>query len=267
MGDTGAVLHYLPVVSRQPFRCYYSLDPNNTNLPKSKYPRPWDTSPNNTCHDRVSDPQTHHQRQPNSWSHYNTPVGPPTRHRHHLLDPRARPPSRRNPSSLEHPNALQDQSQSRHRLRPPPSPHRPKRLPPQTPPRKRLHHEPSSRSNPSTDHVAAHLPSQRDFRHDPLRQTFLLGLFERSQRQTKVFDSPYVETNDVEVSECDYDGSTNRRFGRAESQRFNRAACEAGPPQQYQQAASSAVERHHVRERVARARDRFSADETTACSD
>jgi hypothetical protein len=194
-------------------------------------------------------------------------VGPPPRHRHHLLDPRARPPSRRNPSSLEHSNALQNKGKSRHRIRLTPPPDRPKRLPPQTPPRKRLHHEPSSRSNPSTDHVAAHLPSQRDFRHDPLRQTFLLGVFERSQRQTQMLDSPYIEADDVEVSECDYDRSANMRFGRAESQRFNRAACEAGPPQQYQQAASSAVERHHVCERVARARDRFSAAKTAACPD
>jgi hypothetical protein len=194
------------------------------------------------------------------------PVGPQTCHRHHVLDPGARPPSRRNPSSLEHPNALQDQSQSRHGIRLTPPPHRPKRVPPQTTPRKRLHNEPSGRSNPAPNHVTAHLPSQRNLSHDPLRQTFLLGLFKRSQRQTQMLDSPYVEAADVEVGECDYDGPASEDLDSSVSGRFDRAACEARPPQQHQQAASPTVERHHVCERVARASNRFPAEKTAACS-
>jgi hypothetical protein len=147
-----------------------------------------------------------------------SPVGPPTCHRRLLLGPRARLASRRNPPSLEHPNALQNKSQSRHRLRPPPAPHRPQRMSPHTPPRKRLRRKPSSRNDPATSHVAADLPSQRNLRHDPLRQTLFLGLFERSQRQTQMLNSSCIQADDdFKANECFDNKPTSKDFDLPES--------------------------------------------------
>lgn len=169
-------------------------------------------------------------------------MGPPPRHSHLLLGPRTRPPSRRNPPSLAHPNAARDKSKSSHRFWAPPLPHRPERLPPQTPPRKRFQQrKPSFHRRQVPSNVPARMPGQRHLRHDPLRQTLLLRLFEGARRRRRAAEGSYyssagVEADDVEGSER-FGCSAGEFFGRAAAGwSFDRSTAleEEEPEQQYQ---------------------------------
>lgn len=105
---------------------------------------------------------------------------------------------------MGHQHASKNESESRHRICPPPAPDRSQRLTTPSHALERLQRKPSELRGPIASYVDTRLPNKRNLSHRTLRETFLLGILKRHPRTTESLHSPHIKADHAQGVECNY---------------------------------------------------------------